>query len=162
MAQIIFSKNFLIYEASEDKYQYHYSPSFKFKINQIAIIGVYHGLIIDDQIDILVFIDKKGKKNFIPIAYDLESKSYLNFLEFFKIKNNFVTKKWREYENNNSYVLYPNSISNTPLYKNNLIYRIINLPLKTLKIKYIGEGILSDNNKNYLKKIELEQINNNI
>lgn len=162
MAQINFSEDFLLYEASGDKCQYHYSPSFKLKINQIAIIGVYHGLIIDDQIDILVLIDKKGKRNFIPIAYDLETKSYLNFLNFFKIKNNFVTKKWREYENNNSYVLYPKSISNTPLYKNNLIYKIINLPLKILKIRYIGEGILRENNKNYLKRIELEQLNNSI
>ncbi len=143
----------LIYlnDKNRDKHAYFKTNSFEINLEDIAIIGVYYTLILDDEMSFLVFVNKKEEKFLIPLLTDLTTESLINFLQFFKLKNDFLSVDWNEYEKKNSYVLYPKNLRGIELYKKkNFLQSFFSMILKTFKCKQIAEGNLTDEISNYI------------
>ena len=58
------------------------------RIDDIFVIGVYHTMLLDDEVDFFVFVDKKGNKEFICINYDLSTNSFYELAKYFKLDVN--------------------------------------------------------------------------
>lgn len=145
--------NRLIYLNDRDsfKYAYYKTKSFNINIDSIKVIGIYHRLILDDEMDFLVFIDENRNKEYICITADLDSSSLSLLIEKFKLKEGFITAEFEEYEKGRNYVLYPDNLKGKSLYrKRSFIKKGIHFVLKFLKIKRIADGSLSQEVKSYL------------
>lgn len=146
-------KNNILSYSNSNEYRYAYfkSKSFKIDLNNLAIIGIYHTLILDDEFDVFVFIDAQSKKHYIPISHDLEGDSFLKIINYFGFNQNLTSLTYDKYEKGTSNILYPKNLQGKKMYINNTFFFTL---LKTFKIKKMGDGILSEAANNYLKNIK--------
>jgi hypothetical protein len=131
---------------------YFKSKSFKISIEDIKAIGIYYTMIVDDDANILVFVDNDNKKYFIPSNFDLEEDSFPKILDLFHLDEAIFSPSYDNYDKGNSCVLYPKNLKRKRLYrKKNLIESFLWGIFKLFQIKYIGDGLLTQEIKNFIK-----------
>ncbi|MFY0603301.1 MAG: hypothetical protein JXQ93_05095 [Flavobacteriaceae bacterium] len=148
------TENLFKYKTShEHQNAYFKSKSFEIPIDELKVVGIYYTMILDDDANILVFVDQKNRKYFISVDFDLQTDSISKILESFKLDENILSPNYENYDKGNSYVLYPQSLTNVALYrKKNFIESFLWGVFKVFQIKYIGDGLLSKEVKDFTKK----------
>lgn len=130
-----------INDRNVSRFAFFKTKSFQIKIEDLKIIGIYRSLFLDDELDMLVFIDKNGNKNYIPLNYDLESSSFLILMDRFYLDLNLIqNSEIEDYTKQRSIILYPKELEGSSLYKKSNILTSI---LKMLRIKPIADGDLT-------------------
>lgn len=138
-----------ISDRNVSRFAFFKTKSFQIKIEDLKIIGIYRSLFLDDELDMLVFIDKNGNKNYIPINYDLESSSFLILMDRFYLNPNLIqNSEIEDYTKQKSIILYPKELEGSRLYKKSNIFMSI---LKMLRIKPIADGNFTDTINSYLQ-----------
>ncbi|WP_420571670.1 hypothetical protein [Kordia sp.] len=134
-----------------NKYAFFKTKSFHVKIDDLKIIGLYRTLSLDDELDMLIFIDHNGNKSYIPIFYDLETPSLLILKEKFELNLDLIQKSdIEDYTNKRAIILYPKELEGSSLYKkSSILIRI----LKLLRIKPIADRNLTNSVKSIIESI---------
>lgn len=148
------SENLFKYKSGTgDQTAYYKSKNFEIPIDEIKVVGIYYTMIVDDDANILVFVDLKNKKYFIPVDFDLEYDNFPKITSLFNFENIVFSPSYENYDKGNSYVLYPQDLTGVPLYrKKNVIESFLWGMFKLLQIKYIGNGLLTKEVKGFIKK----------
>lgn len=137
--------------SSYNPHGYYKSKSFKISIDEIKVVGIYHTMIFDDDADILVFVDKKNRKYFIPVYFDLSRPDCEAILDLFAIHKTVLDPDNECYDKRINYVLYPKSFQKRPLYRRkNPIESFLWGIFKLFKITYVGNGILTKEVKEFM------------
>lgn len=152
--EIEISANLFKYKSGAgNQIAYFKSKSFQIPINEIKVVGIYYTMILDDDANILVFVTNDNKKYFIPSNFDLEENSFLKILDLFHMDKVIFSPSYDNYDKGSSCVLYPKSLKGTPLYRRkNSIESFLWGIFKLFQIKYIGNGVLTKEVKNCVKK----------
>ena len=153
---ISIEKGKLIYKNDKNyfKHAYFKTTSFEIDIDNIAIIGTYHTVIIDDEEDFIVFIEKNKKKHFINLVEDLNTESFLKLNSYFNLDLNLSKYSYDEYMRVTTEVLYPKKLKTKPMYKRiDFLFCFFFIILKAFKIKKIADGFLTKEVDNYIERL---------
>ncbi len=138
---------------SNHPYAYFKSKSFEIHLDDIKVLGLYHTLLLDDELDVMVFVNASNEKYFIPITFDLEGLSFVKLCELFNLDDFDLSSTWEEHEKGHSKIVLPLDLRGRPLYRRkNFIEYLIGLFLKFLQIIYVADGPLTKEIKSYQNK----------
>ncbi len=130
---------------------YFKTKSFDIDVYSVKVVGVYHTLILDDEVDFLIFIDEDNNREFICVTFDLEKNEVKKIIDFFDLEEGFLGRSFEEYEKRMNYVLYPEILKGKPLYKDQgLLRKMEDFTFKLFKIRKLADGDLNDDVKTYL------------